>query len=99
MTFIAAVVRSAEWLNGLGAVHWENFASQNYFDKGGIFIGIMLCGPLLLDCMMMLVMFVAEASQLLVNVKREELKRKKNPNKKESKNASSKERVKTNKQD
>lgn len=76
MLFIAALVRSAETLNGYGNRNWERFATQNYFDKRGIFVGIMLCGPLLLDSFMMLVAFVLEASQLLVQVKRDELRRK-----------------------
>lgn len=77
MVFIGAVVRSAEWLNGLGARHWEKFATQNYFDRRGIFVAIMLSGPLLLDSFLMLISFVVEASQLLVTVKKEELRRKK----------------------
>ena len=77
MALIAVIVRSAETLNGIGARHWELFATQNYFDKRGIFVGIMLCGPLLLDSFFMLVCFVYEASQLLVHVKKEEIRRKK----------------------
>lgn len=77
MVVIGVIVRSAEWLNGMGARNWQHFATQNYFDKRGIFVGIMLCGPLLLDSFMMLVFFVLEASQLLVDVKRGELARKK----------------------
>lgn len=76
MLFIAIVVRSAEWLNAKGAEHWKSFSQQDYFDKGGVFVGIMLCAPLLLDSLMMLCMFLAEAAQLLVQVKREEIKRK-----------------------
>jgi len=77
MTLIGFIVRSAETLNGIGARRWERFASQNYFDKQGVFVGIMLCGPLLLDSFFMLVCFVYEASQLLVHVKKEEIRRKK----------------------
>jgi hypothetical protein len=77
MAFIAVVVRSAETLNGIGARNWARFATQNYFDKRGIFVGIMLCGPLLLDSFVMLLCFLYEASQLLVQVKRGELRRNK----------------------
>ena len=77
MLLIGILVRSAEWLNGIGARTWEKFSTQNYFDNRGIFIGIMFCGPLLLDCLFMLFMFVREAGQLLVVVKKEELKKKK----------------------
>jgi hypothetical protein len=87
MVFIGALVRSSEWLNGLGGKNWQRFATQDYFDKRGIFVGIMLCGPLLLDSFMMLLFFVSEASQLLVEVKTQELKRKKNGGKKKEKAA------------
>lgn len=77
MAFIAILVRSAEWLNTKGEEHWESFATQDYFDKRGIFVGIMLCGPLLLDLIVMLLFFMREASLLLVEVKRTEIQRKK----------------------
>ena len=77
LLFIGIIVRSAEWLNLLGEEHWESFANQDYFDKRGVFIGIMLCAPLLLDSLMMLLFFMKEASTLLVHVKRNEIKQKK----------------------
>lgn len=95
MVSIFIIVRSAEWLNQLGGKHWESFATQNYFDRKGIFVSIMLCFPLILDCLMMLLFFVAEAGQLLVQVKKHELKKKKS--KKEDSNG--KGRSKTRKQD
>ena len=85
MVFIGILVRCSEWLNGLGAKHWQKFATQDYFDRRGIFTGIMLSGPLLLDSLMMLLFFVSEAAQLLVEVKTQELKRKKKGGKKNSK--------------
>jgi hypothetical protein len=77
MVFTGILVRSAEWLNGIGARNWEKYCTQNYFDKKGIFIGVMLCGPLLVNCLIMLMMFVREAGQLLVQVKTTELRKKK----------------------
>mmetsp|Transcript_31197 Transcript_31197/g.31708 ORF Transcript_31197/g.31708 Transcript_31197/m.31708 type:complete len:257 (+) Transcript_31197:34-804(+) len=78
LVFIGIVVKLGEWLNEQGAKHWEQFATQNYFDKRGIFIGCMLAGPLLLDSLMMLIFFMSEASTLLIQVKRSEFKQKKN---------------------
>jgi 4-amino-4-deoxy-L-arabinose transferase-like glycosyltransferase len=77
LVFIGAVVKSAEYLNGWGARNWERFATQNYFDSRGVFVGIMLSGPLLLDSLVMLFKFVAEAGSLLIAVKKEEMKHKK----------------------
>ena len=95
MTFIFIVVRSAEWINTKGEEHWESFATQDYFDDRGLFLGIMLVGPLMLDIFMMLIFFMREASLLLVEVKRTEIKRKKGKEKKKSKGS----RLKTEKQD
>ena len=75
----------------MGGEHWESFATQDYFDKRGYFIGIMLCGPLLLDVLMMLLFFMREASLLLVQVKRTEIQRKK-----QKKNGNGKEKPKGN---
>ena len=52
-------------------------------------MGVMVCGPLLLDCLIMLIFFVREAGLLLVQVKREEIIRKKNVKSKESKTKTS----------
>lgn len=78
LLFIGLVVRSAEYINAWAAKEWQSFCTQNYFDQRGIFISIFLCAPLLIDSFMMLVMFLLEAAQLLVQVKKAELKKKRN---------------------
>ena len=94
LVVIGATVRCAEWLNRFGAENWEKFASQDYFDNRGIFVSSMLSGPLLLDCLLMLMLFVREASQLLVQVKRNEL-----ASKRTSKNAKNQEKRRGQKED
>lgn len=76
MLFIAVLVRSTEYLNQYASVHWQEFATQNYFDPSGLFLSIMLCGPLLVDAFIMLFRLLREASTLLVQVKRNEIKTK-----------------------
>lgn len=76
MITIGILVRSAERLNTYAAHNWEQFATQNYFDSKGVFMAIFLCAPLLLDSFLMLIIFLREASQLLVQVKTMELKQK-----------------------
>lgn len=68
MIFAGIIVRLAEWLNAMGASRWKEFATQNYFDKSGIFMGIMVCAPLLMVCLFMLLSMLREASTLLVDV-------------------------------
>ena len=77
MSIIAILVRCSELLNGYAARNWQSFSTQNYFDRQGIFMGIFVCGPLLLDCFIMLTLLIREASQLLVEVKKMEIERKK----------------------
>lgn len=77
LVLIGGLVRSAEWINTWAGEHWESFAMQNYFDSRGIFISIFLSGPLLVDSLLMLLMYLSEAGQLLVEVKKQELKNKK----------------------
>ena len=76
LVFIAIVVRLAERINAYAGKRWEDIATQNYFDTNGIFVLIFLAVPLLLDCVIMLVSFMREASSLLVEVKTRELKQK-----------------------
>lgn len=73
---IAVVVRSAEYLNRWGNANWKSFATQDYFDPKGIFVSLMLSGPLLFLSFFMLIAFLREASTLLVQVKKFELKEK-----------------------
>jgi len=74
MLTIAAIVKSSEKVNELAAEHWESFCTQNYFDARGVFMLIMVCCPLLLDSLIMLFLFIMEASKLLVKVKTAQLK-------------------------
>lgn len=89
---MGVVVRSAEWLNAYGAQHWDEFCTQNYFDSKGIFVGIFLSAPLLIDSFLMLVIFLREASKLLVQVKTMELKREQKKKNKAGKDRVSKKR-------
>lgn len=69
MIFVGIIIRLSEWLNGIGANRWREFATQNYFDRSGTFMAIMLCAPLLMVCVVMLISMTREASNLLVDVK------------------------------
>jgi len=73
MIAVFAFVRSAEYLNDYGRANWEQIATQNYFDQQGIFVSVMISAPLLLDSLIMLFIYLREASQLLVVVKRRQI--------------------------
>lgn len=82
MIFLGIIVRLAEQLNQLGNSRWRDFATQNYFDKNGIFMGIVICAPLLVICFVMLVSLIQEAKNLLVDVKKMKIQAKENAKKK-----------------
>jgi len=86
MIILAIIVRLAERLNIMGNSRWNEFATQNYFDRGGIFIGIMLCTPLLCVCFGMLFAMFREANNLLVDVKAMKIKAQQEQQKKNSEN-------------
>jgi hypothetical protein len=53
--FVALLVRLAERINSYCALHWQEFSTQNYFDKNGLFAGVVFAAPLLTMCLIMLV--------------------------------------------
>mmetsp|Transcript_7859 Transcript_7859/g.11873 ORF Transcript_7859/g.11873 Transcript_7859/m.11873 type:complete len:157 (-) Transcript_7859:1016-1486(-) len=73
---ICVLVRLSEWINGKLARIWDNFSTQNYFDERGVFMGVMWSAPLLAILFMMMINFLLSAANLLVVVKKAELKAK-----------------------
>ena len=51
----AGTVYNAERINSLLARHWRSFATQDYFDKHGVFFCALVSTPLLLDMFVILV--------------------------------------------
>ena len=84
MVFLGVIVRFAEKMNQIGNSRWRDFATQNYFDKNGIFMGIMICAPLLMVCFVMLVSLIREAKSLLVDLSKMKKLSKENAKKKKS---------------
>ncbi len=85
MLTIAGIVKGSERLNDWASRNWEQFATQDYFDKNGVFMTTMVCGPLLLDSLIMLFKYLREASQLLVQVKTAQIKQKRQKEKRRAK--------------
>lgn len=92
MVTIAVIVKSSEKVNQFAAQNWESICTQNYFDARGVFMMVMVCCPLLLDSLIMLFLFIREASQLLVKVKTAQLKQKMKQRSKEDAGGGSKRR-------
>eukprot|EP01060_Flectonema_neradi_P006639 TRINITY_DN14502_c0_g1_i1.p1 TRINITY_DN14502_c0_g1~~TRINITY_DN14502_c0_g1_i1.p1 ORF type:complete len:213 (+),score=35.01 TRINITY_DN14502_c0_g1_i1:48-641(+) len=73
----AILCGSASMLNTLGGEHWEKFSSENYFDSHGIFLAITWCTPFVVLLLFLLLQMLFDVAKLLVNVKVEQLKRRK----------------------
>ncbi|BDA42922.1 probable transmembrane protein 18 [Coccomyxa sp. Obi] len=74
LVLAAGVVYNAQRLNRLLAEHWRSFAGQPYFDEQGVFISAVVSAPLLLTMFVQLVSYLCQASQLLIDMKRKELR-------------------------
>ncbi|KAG2483048.1 hypothetical protein HYH03_018077 [Edaphochlamys debaryana] len=70
----AGTVFMAERLNQLGAQHWERFAGQQYFDPRGVFMSVVVSGPLLLAMFILLVNYLLSCASMLVEAKKRELR-------------------------
>ena len=62
---ISILVRMSERINTYCASHWQEFSSQNYFDKNGVFAGVFLAAPLLTMCLIMLVRMQCRLSTII----------------------------------
>jgi hypothetical protein len=54
----------------MGALHWKQFSTQDYFDPNGIFISALFSFPLLIMTLIILINLVLENVRLLIQVKR-----------------------------
>jgi hypothetical protein len=62
----------SERINTIARENWREFATQNYFDKHGVFMGVVFSAPLLAILTIQLLVTLSEASELVVKVKRHE---------------------------
>lgn len=55
---ISVIVFMSERINSIAADNWQQFSKQNYFDSHGVFMGMMVTGPLILVLLFQLVGFL-----------------------------------------
>ncbi|KAF9949504.1 hypothetical protein BGZ72_008743 [Mortierella alpina] len=67
----------SEPLNGIGSRHWQLFSDDNYFDKHGVFTGVVWAMPLLGNAVLALLLLLRATVKLLVKVKRAQLQERK----------------------
>ncbi|OQS08013.1 hypothetical protein THRCLA_00012 [Thraustotheca clavata] len=71
---ICGTIALSERINMWGHTNWKLFATQNYFDKNGVFMGIFVAGPLLAIGFIQLISNMHTMAHLVVVVKRHEYK-------------------------
>ena len=76
-TYLCGQVLLAEQMNSFGRQHWQDLASQDYFDEQGVFISVLMSLPTVILLLAMLINMVRTAGDLLVQAKVAELKAKK----------------------
>lgn len=66
----------AERINALAHENWRTFSTQDYFDEKGLFISVMMSGPLLCILIVVLINFLIIMTGVMVKAKRAQLKQK-----------------------
>ncbi|KAL7647383.1 UNVERIFIED_CONTAM: hypothetical protein RMT77_000979 [Armadillidium vulgare] len=66
-------VRCSELINEYAAKNWQKFSHQQYFDSGGLFISVVFSMPILFNCLMMVINWLWQSSNMMAKVKRAEL--------------------------
>ena len=74
MVCVSVMIGLSEQMNKVAKSHFTEFSSQNYFDDRGVFAGVFWGFPLLVVAGFIAINLVVRAGELLVVVKRNELK-------------------------
>jgi transmembrane protein 18 len=64
----------SEYLNEFAAQNAHKFSHQQYFDSNGIFISIIFCSPILINCIFILARWLMLSFDLMTNLKKAQLK-------------------------
>nr|CAD7432132.1 unnamed protein product [Timema monikensis] len=68
------LVYFSESINEMAASNWNLFSRQQYFDSKGMFISLVFSVPILLNCMIMVANWLWQSSQLMINLKKAQLR-------------------------
>ncbi|CAH0726485.1 unnamed protein product, partial [Brenthis ino] len=68
------LVYFSESINEIAARNWNLFSRQQYFDSKGLFISVVFCIPILLNCMIMVGSWLYQSTQLMTNIKKAQLR-------------------------
>lgn len=66
---LLSVVYFSESINEIAALKWQSFARQQYFDSDGMFMSITISMPVLLNCMLLIGLWLYESTQTMSRLK------------------------------
>uniref|UniRef100_U5EGA6 Transmembrane protein 18 n=1 Tax=Corethrella appendiculata TaxID=1370023 RepID=U5EGA6_9DIPT len=67
------LVYFSESINEYAAINWRMFSKQQYFDSKGLFISVVFCVPILLNCMLMVGSWLYQSTQIMTKLKTAQL--------------------------
>ncbi|KAK7091808.1 transmembrane protein 18-like [Littorina saxatilis] len=68
-----ALVGCSEYINGFAAKHAGEFARQQYFDSNGLFISVVFSVPILVNCLIIVVLWLMTSANLMGSIRRKQL--------------------------
>ncbi|XP_072029206.1 transmembrane protein 18-like [Amphiura filiformis] len=80
------LIYMSENINEWASQNYKLFARLQYFDSSGLFISVVLCVPVLINCLVILCLWIYTAAHMLVSVKRAQLRQQIKKDKQESEN-------------
>ncbi|XP_076456743.1 transmembrane protein 18-like [Babylonia areolata] len=67
------LVGCSEYINQFAAQHWKKFSRQQYFDSNGLFISVVFSVPILINCLVIVVLWLKMSADLMRNIRRKQL--------------------------
>lgn len=66
---LLSLVYFSESINEIAAQKWASFSRQQYFDSNGMFMSITVSMPVLLNCMLLIGLWLYESTQTMSRLK------------------------------
>ncbi|KAL8581366.1 hypothetical protein ACOMHN_034444 [Nucella lapillus] len=70
---LLVMVGCSEYINEFAAKHWKKFSKQQYFDSNGLFISVVFSVPILLNCLVIVILWLKMSADLMRNIRRKQI--------------------------
>lgn len=67
---------ASQWINEYAALNWSLFSKEQYFDHDGFFIFTVFSGPIILNCLLIVLCWMWQVWQMMVDLGRTKTRRK-----------------------